>query len=281
MHNPGSSQKTSLEPDTVQSTPTRWQTQTHTAFVDYYARQSLTPESQERSRRLRDKLLAFHGQGGAPLNVADIGCNAGTQSRVWAELGHHVYGIDINQDLVQIAHQRLREADLPAAFQLASATALPFPDAAMDICIAPELLEHVADWETCLEEFARILRPGGVLFVSTTNRLCPVQHEFTLPLYSWYPAPLKRHYERLAVTTRPELANYAAYPAVNWFTYFQLRDVLSRFGMQAYDRFDSMDARQRLLRRLALTVIRRIPPVRRLAHVFSPSTALIARKLRP
>jgi 2-polyprenyl-6-hydroxyphenyl methylase/3-demethylubiquinone-9 3-methyltransferase len=265
--------------DPVQSPPPRWQTQTRAEFVDYYARQSLTPESQERSRRLRDKLLAFHGPGKNPLDVADIGCNAGTQSRVWAELGHQVYGVDINQDLVQIAHQRLREAKLPAAFQLASATALPFPDASMDICIAPELLEHVADWETCLEEFARILRPGGVLFVSTTNRLCPVQNEFALPLYSWYPAPLKRHCERLAVTTRPELANYAAYPAVNWFTFFQLRDFLNRFGVQSYDRFDSMKANQSPLRRLALTTIRSLPPMRRLAHMLSPSTALIGRKL--
>lgn len=264
----------------MQSNDTPWQTRTHSEFVEYYARQSLTPESRERSQRLRDKLLNFHGEGRVPLNIADIGCNAGTQSRVWAELGHRVFGVDINQELVQIAHQRLREANLDAHFHLASATALPFDDASMDICIAPELLEHVAEWEQCLEEFARILRPGGVLFISTTNRLCPAQNEFSLPFYSWYPKPLKRHYERLAVTTRPELANYAAYPAVNWFTYFQLRDFLARFGMESEDRFDLMDDNDSQVRRLALAVIRRVPPVRWLAHSLSPSTALFARKSR-
>ena len=263
----------------MQSNDTPWQTRTHAEFVDYYARQSLTSESRERSCRLRDKLLAFHGEARVPLNIADIGCNAGTQSRVWAELGHQVYGVDINQELVQIAHQRLREADLDVKLQLASATSLPFRDRSMDVCIAPELLEHVAEWETCLAEFARILRPGGVLFISTTNRLCPVQNEFSLPLYSWYPKPLKRHYERLAVTTRPELANYAAYPAVNWFTYFQLRDFLSAFGMESRDRFDLMDDNGSPLRRLALAMIRRVPPLRWLAHTVSPSTALFARKV--
>ncbi len=62
------------------------------------------------------------------------------------------------------------------------------------------------------------MRPGGVLYLTTTSCLCPSQMEFRLPLYSWYPGFLKRRYERLAKTTRPELANFAIYPAVHWFS---------------------------------------------------------------
>ncbi len=90
----------------------------------------------------------------------------------------------------------------------------------------PELLEHVEDWQTCLNEAVRALRPGGALYLSTTNALNPVQDEFELPFYSWYPGFLKRHYERLAVTTRPELVNHAKYPAVHWFTFFGLKPYL-------------------------------------------------------
>ncbi|MCG5517204.1 class I SAM-dependent methyltransferase [Ectothiorhodospira sp. 9100] len=259
----------------------KWQTRTRSEFVEYYARQSLSAISEQRSRELRDKLLKFHNGQGTPLNVADIGCNAGTQSRVWAELGHHVYGVDINEDLVRLAHTRITEAGLEAAFHIASATSLPFADASMDICIAPELLEHVADWQQCLAEFARILAPGGVLYISTTNRLCPVQNEYDLPLYSWYPASLKRRYEHLAVTTRPELANYATYPAVNWFTYYQLRDHLKGLGMESSDRFDNMERGHSRVRHLALSAIRVAPPIRWLAHVTSPSTSLLARKVSP
>jgi 2-polyprenyl-3-methyl-5-hydroxy-6-metoxy-1,4-benzoquinol methylase len=100
----------------------------------------------------------------------------------------------------------------------------------MHVCLLPELLEHVVEWMACLKETARILRPGGVLFLSTTNKLCPSQQEFSLPLYSWYPRPLKRHFEKLAVTKRPELENFARYPAVNWFSFYSLRSELSRLG---------------------------------------------------
>jgi len=109
----------------------------------------------------------------------------------------------------------------------------------MDVYVVPELLEHVVDWEGVLNEAARILRPNGVLFLSTTNALCPVQNEFNLPLYAWYPAFMKRHYERLAVTTRPEVANYAKYPAVNWFTFYSLRSALRARGFNRFlDRLD-------------------------------------------
>jgi hypothetical protein len=87
-----------------------------------------------------------------------------------------------------------------------------------------------------------MLRPGGLLYLSTTNKLCPVQEEFTLPLYSWYPGFLKRRYERLALTTRPEVANYAKYPAVNWFTFYSLRRYLITLGFSRFlDRLDMIE----------------------------------------
>src|SRR3954447_14171012 len=105
----------------------------------------------------------------------------------------------------------------------------------------PELLEHVVEWEKCVAEALRVLRPGGVFYASTTNYLCPVQSEFNLPLYSWYPGRLKRRFERLSVTTRPALANYARYPAVNWFSYYGLARYLRQRGMSCLDRFDLID----------------------------------------
>ena len=49
------------------------------------------------------------------------------------------------------------------------------------------------------------------MYISTTSKLCPIQEEFNLPWYSWYPAPLKRYFERRAVTDWPAIANYAKY----------------------------------------------------------------------
>ncbi|HQT26446.1 MAG TPA: class I SAM-dependent methyltransferase, partial [Burkholderiales bacterium] len=136
---------------------------------------------------------------------------AGTQCRLWAKHNYSVTGVDVNQPLIELARSRAAEEGLPITFKVGSATDIPIEDNAVDLCLVPELLEHVADWESCVREFARITKPGGMIFLSTTNVLCPVQQEFTLPFYSWYPSFLKRRYEKLSVTTRPELANYAKY----------------------------------------------------------------------
>lgn len=209
-------------------------------FIDYYLEASASRAAVERSRAIMasvNAVLARHGRTeGEPLHVADIGCGPGAQSAVWLEEGHHVHGLDVSEAFVEEARARLGQSPL-AEFELGSATALPWDDASMDVCILPELLEHVAEWESCLQEAARVLKPGGLLFVSTTNTLCPKQCEYKLPLFSWYPGFVKRRFAEIATDTWPWVAGYATYPAVNWFTYPGLLRYISDMGFTVYDRF--------------------------------------------
>jgi ubiquinone/menaquinone biosynthesis C-methylase UbiE len=250
-------------------------------FVSYYEELSANPRTLARFEAIQKVVLRVLGPdaAGQMLDIADIGCNTGMQCHLWAKLGHRVRGLDISDALLQTARTRAEEAGLPIVFELGSATNLPWPSASMDVCIAPELLEHVADWESCLKEFARVLRPGGVLYLTTTNVLCPRQEEFTLPLYSWYPAPLKRYCERLAVTTRPQIVNFASYPAVHWFSFYSLRRYLESLGLSSLDRFDviNIDEKQGVVR-LALKAIRGMRLVRFLAHMTQGGTLLVAVK---
>ena len=115
--------------------------------------------------------------------------------------------------------------------------------------------------------------------MTTTNRLCPIQEEFNLPLYSWYPSRLKRHFELVAVTTRPGLANYAKYPAVNWFTFYQLQAYLAARGFQSRDRFQIMDLNGKSpTARLLINGMRSIPVLRRLGQSCTPGTRILAIK---
>src|SRR5262249_41171868 len=149
-----------------------------------------------------------------------------------AELGCEVHGLDVNERLIELARIRSAEAGYNIDFRTGFATALPWADASMQVCLAVELLEHVSEWRKCLSEFSRVVAPGGVLFVSTASFLCPIQQEFTLPFYSWYPPPLKRYCERLAVTTKPQIASFAKYPAVNWFSFYELAHFLRERGFE-------------------------------------------------
>lgn len=251
-------------------------------FTAYYERESISAETIGRFTRIRSRALDLwteYNDRSGPIDVADIGCGAGTQAMLWAELGHRVRALDVNEPLLKIGRERARLRDLNVTFQLGTATAVPFETASFDVCLLPELLEHVADWQSCVREATRILRPGGVLYMSTTNWLCPVQDEFNLPLYSWYPPPLKRHFERVAVTTKPQIANHARYPAVNWFSFFQLRAYLKPLGFTCLDRFDML-ARQPLSasRRIVVRVATTNDATRLLAQLFTNGTTVWAFK---
>ena len=260
---------------------TNWDHGSHEEFYEYYARQSATAAAMQRFRAIRDMVIRLNPNllSRGPIDVADIGCNAGTQSILWAELGCRVHGLDVNGPLLDLARDRASKAGYSIDFVLGSAVSLPWPDEYVDVCLAVELLEHVSDWESCLKEFARVVKPGGVLFVSTTNVLCPIQQEFNLPLYSWYPAPVKRYCERLAKTTRPQLANYAKYPAENWFTFYQLREFLGERGFDSFDRFDGIDLSNKGSGAKAVVkVVRALPALRWLAHVATPGSSVVAVK---
>jgi ubiquinone/menaquinone biosynthesis C-methylase UbiE len=258
-----------------------WDTGSHVDFYKYYEQQSRNTETLRRFEANCETLLRVYGPTpGRPLDVLDVGCGAGAQARFWTRPGHRYLGIDINDPLVQLARKRAGEESIDARFEVGTATALPCADVSIDICLLPELLEHVVDWQACLDEAMRVLRPGGLIHISTSSKLCPKQLEFNLPLYSWYPQRLKRYYERRAVTDRPDLANYAKYPAVNWFSFYGLRNYLWPKGFECLDRFDLIDPQGKsAAARLALSLAKGIPPLRFIGHVLTPYTLIVGRKI--
>jgi ubiquinone/menaquinone biosynthesis C-methylase UbiE len=253
-------------------------------FYEYYARESESESTLQRFSRTKsviERAARYVALAPGPWRVADIGCGAATQCMLWAADGHLVQGVDINERLIELGRSRASESGVSVNLSVGSAVDLPWPDDSVDICLCPELLEHVSDWQKCLDEVRRILKPGGLFFVTTTNKLCPRQQEFYLPLYSWYPTRLKRHFEHLAVTTKPELVNHAKYPAVNWFSYTSLAGFLVKRGFRCFDRFDiAALGPHSVPARLALSVVRSTRLTRWLGQVMTPRTVVLAQKLR-
>ncbi len=260
---------------------TKWDHSNDEKFVEYYASESESKSTTQRFQAVFRTLLLQsrkNNDASKPLQVADIGCGTGNQAFLWAEDGHDVHAIDVAEPLVTLGRARAAQRGLEVDFQLGSASELPWPNVSMDVCIALELLEHIEDWQSCLDEFARILKPGGLLCLSTTNRLCPIQQEFSSPFYSWYPSRVKRRYEQLARTSRPDLVNYATYPAVNWFSFYSLRKALAELGFDTLDKFDCMGNDDSTLRNSISTMIRWISPLRLLAHLVTTGTFIVAVK---
>ena len=69
-----------------------------------------------------------------------------------------------------IAHARLRYQNPNLEFHQANALTLPFAHASFDLVVSFETLEHMIEHEQLLAEFARVLKPEGILLISTPDK---------------------------------------------------------------------------------------------------------------
>lgn len=95
-------------------------------------------------------------------------------------------------------------------------------DNSISFVVLNGVLEHVDSPIKTLDEIYRILEPGGVVYVSTTNKYLLRNDEYIKRFYQWYPRILKESYVFMHLHYRPELARYSSRPAVHWFCYSDL-----------------------------------------------------------
>lgn len=100
--------------------------------------------------------------GGAAL---DIGCGEGKFTRALAGLYARVSGIDVRAGAIAKAVAAAEAAGTAIDFRVASADALPYPDASFDTVVFSNSLHHMPDPARALAEAARVLVPGGRLYI--------------------------------------------------------------------------------------------------------------------
>ncbi|MBI3748918.1 MAG: class I SAM-dependent methyltransferase [Chloroflexi bacterium] len=103
----------------------------------------------------------------AGRDVLDVGCNTGYGTVRFVPVARRVVGVDVSPGAIDAA--RLRAADGRPEFVLTSGAALPFADDSFDLVTSFQVLEHVSDPLAYLRELARVVRPGGELFLATPN----------------------------------------------------------------------------------------------------------------
>ncbi|MDI6905013.1 MAG: class I SAM-dependent methyltransferase [Candidatus Bathyarchaeia archaeon] len=100
--------------------------------------------------------------------VLDLGCGAGRHIVYLAREGFDVYGIDISEEGIKKAKQRLAEMNLHANLKVGSMfTILPYHDNFFDAVISIKTIHHgkIRQIRKAIKEIERVLKPGGLIFI--------------------------------------------------------------------------------------------------------------------
>lgn len=107
----------------------------------------------------------------AGQKIVDVGCGGGILSEGLARLGADVLGIDLSEDLIDIADLHSLETGITVQYQKISAEAMAEQQpAGFDHVTCMEMLEHVPDPAAIIAACAKMVKPGGMVFFSTLNR---------------------------------------------------------------------------------------------------------------
>ena len=137
------------------------------------------------------------------LRILDIGCGGGLLSEPMARMGADVLGADASEKNIGIAKAHAAGSGVPVDYRAVTAEALAEAGETFDVVLNMEVVEHVSDVDFFLTTCASMVRPGGMMFVATSNRTLKAA---ALAIFAaenvlrWLPRGT-HHYEKLV---RPE-----------------------------------------------------------------------------
>ncbi len=100
-------------------------------------------------------------------DVLDIACGEGYGCVLMSGIARSVIGVDIDTDVIDRA--RSSHAGDNIDFKSGSCTSIPMADASIDVVVSFETIEHIDQHDQFMAEIRRVLRPGGLLLISTPD----------------------------------------------------------------------------------------------------------------
>src|SRR5207244_1320650 len=112
-----------------------------------------------------DRILDLVVPRRSGLDALDAGCGTGFLSFELSARGHRVTGVDFAPAMIAEARRKAAERGLSVRFEEGDAEQLPFRPASLDLVISRHVLWTLPHPEAAIDEWKRVLRPGGRLVV--------------------------------------------------------------------------------------------------------------------
>jgi len=174
--------------------------------------------------------------------VLDIGTGSG-------HIAHELSKSVKNMSSVDIVDERKEKKGYE--FLAVKDESLPFDDETFDVVITNHVVEHTPDQNKHLSEIYRVLKPGGTIYLATTNKYWLTDPHYKLPFISWLPRAASSKY--LKISQKKE---WDIYPLSHWGVkkYFAQAEVINALPLlintDASDTLDNMSFVTKMVRRL-------------------------------
>ncbi len=204
------------------------------AFEKYIAILDELEKERSDERLLIEKLLEWLDRLvdlGELKNVLVLGCGPRPLPiKVLIQKNYNAVGVEPIPSFMSSARKYLGSPD---RILEGSAEEIHLPSNSQDLVICESVLEHVDSPTKSFDEVFRILRPGGVAYIVTTNRyrisLKGDNGEYNVRFFNWLPDTIKESFVFHHLHYDPSLADYTLRPAVHWYSYADL----CKLGRQA------------------------------------------------
>lgn len=104
------------------------------------------------------------------LKIADIGCGGGLVAEPLCRMGATVTGVDAGKENIRVAKAHAQEHGLSIEYLATTVEQVAASGKKFDVVTALEIVEHVADVPVFMDALCKIVKPGGLLVMSTLNR---------------------------------------------------------------------------------------------------------------